>query len=64
MIFHSLQNVIEHALGEESAKLLLGKGKNKIGDDEEVFLLLYEFSDMEYEGFKSPFKTKRGEKYD
>jgi hypothetical protein len=35
---NSLQDVIEHALGEESEKLLLAKGKNKMGDDEEVLM--------------------------
>jgi hypothetical protein len=35
---NSLQDVIEHALGEESEKLLLAKGKNKMGDDKEVLM--------------------------
>ena len=38
-ISNSLPNVIEHALGEESAKLLLAKGENKMGDDDEVLMI-------------------------
>jgi hypothetical protein len=34
----SLQNVVEHALNEESSNLLIAKGKNKIGDEEEVLM--------------------------
>lgn len=34
----SLQKVIEHALNEESANLLIDKGKGKMGEDEEVLM--------------------------
>jgi hypothetical protein len=37
-VSNSLQNVIEHALNEESVNLLLSKGKGKMGEDEEVLM--------------------------
>jgi hypothetical protein len=38
VVTNSIQQVIEQAMNEESENILLGKGKGKMGEEEEVLM--------------------------